>query len=116
MAILSVGGKWLHCKDLTMSTAPWLHGGRDILILFYQIKSSFSATHIVDIAATNHSSKSQFKHTMGSVQGNIATTTTFTSTTNTTTTNTSTSSSAKMQLIKQHHPLQLFTNAKDSAT
>ena len=44
MAILSTKGKWLHFKDLSVSTASWPHGGKDILVLFYCIKSTVAST------------------------------------------------------------------------
>ena len=42
MAILSIKGKWLHFKDLSVSTASWPCGGKDIL--FYCIKSTVAST------------------------------------------------------------------------
>ena len=35
MAILSTKGKWVHFKNLSVSTASWPRGGKDILVLFY---------------------------------------------------------------------------------
>ena len=41
MAILSIKGrKWLHCQDLSASTAPWPRGGKDVLMLFYLHKNT----------------------------------------------------------------------------
>ena len=41
MAILLIKGrKWLHCQDLSASTAPWPRGGKDVLMLFYLHKNT----------------------------------------------------------------------------
>ena len=44
MAILSTKGKWLHFKNLFVSTASWPRGGKDTLVLFYCIKSTVAST------------------------------------------------------------------------
>ena len=41
MAILLTKGKWLHFKDLSVSTASWPHGGKDILVLFCCIHQNY---------------------------------------------------------------------------
>ena len=44
MAILSIKGKWMHFKGVSPSAAPWPRGGKDVLLLFYHIKSTVAST------------------------------------------------------------------------
>ena len=40
MAILSINGKWVHLKDLSLTAAPWPRGGKDVISLFYHIENT----------------------------------------------------------------------------
>ena len=95
MAILSIKGKWLHFKDASPTTAPWPRGGKDVLLLFYHVKSTVAPTgkaSTKDIGRRkySHSTTAQpqtiFARTRLTRMTTGATTTTTTTTTHTTTT------------------------------
>ena len=59
MAILSIKGKWMHFKGVSPSTAPWPRGGKDVLLLFYHIKSTVAST---GKASAKDNSRRKFSH------------------------------------------------------
>ena len=42
ISIISVNGKWVHCKNQSLATAPWPKGAKDLYMLFYQRTSKYT--------------------------------------------------------------------------
>ena len=59
MAILSIKGKWMHFKGVSPSTTLWPRGGKDVLLLFYHIKSTVAST---GKASAKDNSRRKFSH------------------------------------------------------
>ena len=41
-ALVSIGGKWMHCNDLSVSAQTWPRGSKGVYLLFYHLDSALS--------------------------------------------------------------------------